>query len=87
MALYQYDILSTTLSGKYITGLFGDNNHAMPLPDYFLLNFTASVRFGDFELFTRLQNLLDRKYYVYRTDNYDYPAPGFHALAGVRWGM
>ncbi len=87
VASYRYGIFDATLSGKYINNLYGDNNHVMPLPDYFLMNLSGSAEIHGFEIYLKLQNLLNRKYYVYITDTYEYPAPGRHLLAGVRWGL
>ena len=87
VAAGHYGLLNVTLSGKYITGLFGDNYHLMPLPDYLLMNLEGSYEINGVEFIVKLQNLLNRKYFVYMTDTFDYPAPGFHLLAGFIWGI
>jgi len=87
IGIYRYGPFKITLSGKYVADLYGSNNYEMPLPDYHLLNLTSSLEISGAEIYIKFQNILDRKYFVYITDSYEYPAPGFHMLAGFRWGL
>ena len=77
----------STLYGKYIDHLFADN-HAIQesrLPDYNLVNLILTYNFNELDVYLRLLNLLDRKYFVgYQPD---YPAPGFHFMAGVKYHL
>ncbi len=71
------------LYGKFVQGLFAENNNQLPLPDYHILN--GSLRLGDakFNLYLKLLNILDRDYEVLP----GYPAPGRQARIGFRFLM
>lgn len=83
MLTYQWSILQLSAYGKYIDGLYAQNDYKEKLPDYNLLNMRIAVKYFQWTLYLKFQNLLDRLYYV----EPDYPAPKFYMLAGINFGM
>jgi outer membrane receptor protein involved in Fe transport len=66
--------------GKYVTDLYAENTPDSKLSDYFLLNMTLDYQYRIFSFTLQFINLLDRRYEVL----VNYPAPGFHLLAGIK---
>lgn len=66
--------------GKYVSDLYAENSQESRLSDYFLMNLSLDYRYRMFSLTLQLMNLLDRRYEVLM----NYPAPGFHFLAGIK---
>jgi iron complex outermembrane receptor protein len=81
--VYNWKILQVSAYGRYIHGLYAENEHAERLPEYHVLNMRLGVTLNQWELYLKLRNVLDRLYYV----DTDYPAPRFFMLAGVNLGL
>jgi outer membrane receptor protein involved in Fe transport len=83
MLMYRFGIFHYSLYGKYIDNLFAANEFKNPLPDYHVLDMMVSLRFIQWDIYFKLQNLLDRTYYVLP----GYPAPKFHIFAGIKFAL
>jgi outer membrane cobalamin receptor len=83
MLTYQWRILQLSAYGKYIDGLYAQNDYKEKLLDYHLLNMRIAIKYFQWTFYLKLQNLLDRLYYV----EPNYPAPKFYMLAGINFGM
>lgn len=68
-----------SLYGKYVNGLFAEDNSQFPLPDYHVLNFSLTLISESFDVHIRALNILNRHYKV--TNNYE--APGTNAQIGI----
>jgi iron complex outermembrane receptor protein len=80
---YQWRNFQASVFGKYIDGLYGQNDYLDPLPDYHLLNMRISRDYMRWTFYLKFQNLLDRLFYVEPA----YPAPKFNMLVGLNYGM
>jgi outer membrane receptor protein involved in Fe transport len=84
---YQFHLrsgwLTATLYGKYVEKLYANNEYQLRLPDYHVLNLVLSGTYLNYSLNLHLLNLLDRKYLSLP----DYPAPGFHFMAGLTYSL
>jgi len=80
---YRLKNFQVSTYGKYIDGLYAQNDFREPLADYHLLNMKISADFFQWVFYVKLQNLLDRLYYVQP----DYPAPKFNMLLGIGYGI
>ena len=65
--------------GKYISGLFADDNSQLPLPDYHILNFSLALISKSFDVHLRALNILNREFKV----TPEYEAPGTNAQIGI----
>jgi len=74
---------TVVLFGKYVEKLYAANNSRLALPDYHVLNLILSAVFNRTEINIQLSNILDRQYLAQP----DYPAPGFHFMAGCKYSM
>jgi len=79
MLFANYKDFGFNLYGKYVEGLYAENKSELPLPDYHVLNLSVSVNYQPVEIFIKMLNVLDRKYYVLP----DYPAPGIQTRIGT----
>ena len=75
--------MGVSLFGKYVSDLYAENDPGSKLSDYFLLNMTFDYQYRIFNFTLQLLNLLDRRYEVL----VNYPAPGFHFLAGIKMSI
>ncbi len=73
---------NTALYGKYIEGLYAGNKETSPLPDYNLLNANVEYKAGNYQIYAKALNILNREYLVLP----GYTAPGFQVRLGVRVG-
>ena len=80
MAFWNYYNFSFIAYGKYVQQLYAANDFKDHLPDYNIVNATASYKIMQHEVYIRLNNILDRKYFVLK----DYRAPGFNWSIGSR---
>jgi iron complex outermembrane receptor protein len=78
-----FGALRLTVGGQYVHGLFAGNDGSLPMPDYHVLEFTASWQTPWAELYVKTRNLLDRHYAILP----GYIAPGAHVLIGVRYAL
>ena len=83
MLMYHFQIFNFSLYGKYIDNLYAANKYTNRLPDYHVLDMIISMRLTKWDIHFKLQNLLDKKYYVLP----DYPAPKFYMLAGIKFAL
>lgn len=74
---------SLSFYGKYVDGLYAENYHKNSIPDYNLLNLSADYDFGYFNANIKIQNILNREYFVLP----DYKAPGRHFLFGINFSI
>lgn len=68
-----------TFYGKYVQDIYADNNFQSKLPDYNTLNLISAYTINQYEIYVKLDNVLDRKYLVLS----DYRAPGFNWRTGL----
>ena len=80
MVFWNYNNFSFIAYGKYVQQLYAANDFKDHLPDYNIVNATASYKIMQHEVYIRLNNILDRKYFVLK----DYRAPGFNWSIGSR---
>lgn len=80
MTSWSYRDLNFILYGKYVQDLFAANNSQAKLPDYNIVNISASYKILNYEIYIKFNNVLDRRYLVLT----DYEAPGFNWRTGLR---
>ena len=80
MAFGNYYNLSLIIYGKYVQDLYADNSFKQPLPDYNIINLSASYSFLDHEVYIKLNNILDRDYLMVP----EYKSPGLNWRIGTR---
>ncbi|UCF63092.1 MAG: TonB-dependent receptor [bacterium] len=80
---WNYRKLAISTFGKYVSDLYASNDEASRLNDYFLLNASVVYRYRTLAFTLQFRNVLDRQYEVLM----NYPAPGFHFLAGIELVM
>ncbi|MCB0282959.1 MAG: TonB-dependent receptor [Calditrichae bacterium] len=80
MTFWNYHDFNLILHGKYVQDLYAANHSLAKLPDYNIVNIAASYRIMDYEIYAKLNNLLDRHYLVLT----DYEAPGFNWRSGIK---
>ena len=88
LLMYNISHFHISIYGKYIEKLYAANDYQEPLWDYHLLNMMLSVKLVYGDIYVKLQNVLDRKYYAYYvSSDFLYPAPRFHVFAGIKVGL
>jgi outer membrane cobalamin receptor len=88
LLMYHLNLFHISIYGKYIDKLYAANEYQQSLPDYHVLNMMLSMKLAQGDFYVKLQNVLDRLYYVYYVSpDFPYPAPKFHVLAGVKFEL
>jgi len=88
IVMYNLGLFHVSMYGKYIEKIYAANEYQKPLSDYHVLNMMLSMKFVKGDIYIKLQNVLDRLYYVYYVSpDFPYPAPRFHVLVGVKFGL
>jgi len=77
----------STLFGRYVDHLYAANNEQFRLKDYAVTNLVLSYDLNPWNFNIKLLNLFDRKYYVQAQPGFEYPAPGFHFIAGLDYRL
>ena len=80
---FSWHKFSAAIYGRYVHNLFADNMKRLPLPDYHVFNLACNFNLNSLGFHVKFLNLLDRDYLVLP----DYPAPGFHVLAGIDYSL
>ncbi len=71
------------VAGQYVHDLFAGDNHTLHMPDYHLLDLSASWQLPAIEVYLKARNVLDRSYAILP----GYEAPGAHYLLGLRYAL
>jgi outer membrane cobalamin receptor len=82
MLTWQVSPVEASAGVQWVSGLYGADFHAKPLPEYTLVRARVCYKvIQGFSVFISGENLLNRSYQII----YDYPMPGRTVFAGIKW--
>lgn len=84
--VYQWKKLTSGVNIRYNGESFIDFANEYKLPSYILLNFYSSLKFNNFILSFRLNNILDELYYTYGNIGFDVN-PAYFQQAGINFNI